>query len=99
MSAPFTGTAWAARLKDMPIWAFHGAKDSLVLIGGSEELIDALRSLDNDVRLTVLPGRDHDILDAYKNQELLCMVLGTCASTEEAVWHSEVIANSVQQLW
>ena len=70
MSAPFTVTAWAARLKDMPIWAFHGAKDSLVPMGGSEELIDALRSLGNDVRFTVLSGRDHDILDAYKNQEL-----------------------------
>ncbi len=45
MSAPFTVTAWAARLKHMPIWAFRGAKDSLVPIGGSEELIDALRSL------------------------------------------------------
>jgi dipeptidyl aminopeptidase/acylaminoacyl peptidase len=41
-----------------------------VPIGGSEELIDALRSLGNDVRFTVLPGRDHDILDAYKNQKL-----------------------------
>jgi poly(3-hydroxybutyrate) depolymerase len=30
MSAPFTVTAWAARLKDIPIWAFHGTKDSLV---------------------------------------------------------------------
>lgn len=33
-----------------------------------------------------------------KTQELLCMVLGTCASTEEAVWNSQVIANSVQPL-
>jgi predicted peptidase len=70
MSAPFTVTAWAARLKDMPIWAFHGANDSLVPIAGSKELIDALRSLGNDVRFTVLPGRDHDILDVYKNQAL-----------------------------
>jgi predicted esterase len=75
MSAPFTVTAWAAKLKDMPIWAFHGAKDSLVPIGGSEELIGALRSLGNDVRFTVLPGRDHDILDAYKNQELYAWFL------------------------
>jgi predicted peptidase len=70
MSAPFTVTAWATRLKDMPIWAFHGAKDSLVPIGGDQELIDALKALGNIVRFTVLPGRDHDILDVYENQEL-----------------------------
>ena len=39
-------------------------------IGGDEELIDALKSLGNDARFTVLPGRDHNILDAYENQEL-----------------------------
>ena len=75
MSSPFTVTAWAARLKDMPIWAFHGAKDSLVPIGGAQELIDALKSLGNDARFTVLPGRDHDILDAYKNQDLYAWFL------------------------
>jgi len=70
MSAPFTVTAWATRLKGMPIWAFQGAKDSLVPIGGDQELIDALKALGNTVRFTVLPGRDHDILDVYENQEL-----------------------------
>jgi predicted peptidase len=70
MSAPFTVTAWATRLKDMPIWAFHGAKDSLVPIGGDQELIEALKALGNIVRFTVLPLRDHDILDVYENQEL-----------------------------
>jgi hypothetical protein len=37
----------------MPIWAFHGAKDSLVPIGGDQELIDALKTLGNTVRFTV----------------------------------------------
>jgi predicted peptidase len=75
MSAPFTVTAWAPRLKDMTVWAFHGAKDSLVPIGGSEELIDALSSLGNNVPVTILPDRDHDVLDTYKNQELYAWFL------------------------
>ena len=70
MSAPFVVTAWADRLKKMPIWAFHGSNDSLVPIGGTKDLIDALRSLGNDVRFTLLPGRDHGILDVYENEEL-----------------------------
>jgi predicted peptidase len=70
MSAPFVVTAWADRLKKMPIWAFHGSDDNLVPIGGPKDLIAALRALGNDVRFTVLPGRDHFILDTYENKEL-----------------------------
>jgi predicted peptidase len=70
MSAPFVITGWADKLKDMPIWAFHGAKDNLVPIDGPEELINALKALGNDVRFTLLADRDHYILDVYENQEL-----------------------------
>jgi predicted peptidase len=70
MSAPFVVTAWADRLKKMPIWAFHGSDDKLAPIGGDQDLIDALRALGNNVRFTVLPGRDHGILDTYENEEL-----------------------------
>jgi predicted peptidase len=70
MSVPFVVTAWADRLKKMPIWAFHGSNDNLVPIAGVQDLIDALRALGNNVRFTVLPGRDHGILDTYENGEL-----------------------------
>ena len=70
MSAPFVVTAWADRLKKMPIWAFHGSDDNLVPIAGVQDLIDALRALGNNVRFTVLPQRDHGILDTYENQDL-----------------------------
>jgi predicted esterase len=42
-------TAWSTTLKGMPIWAFHGAKDDLVPIGGQQGLVDALKNLGNDV--------------------------------------------------
>jgi predicted peptidase len=67
---PFVTAAWAAQLKDMPIWAFHGAKDEIAPIGGTQELISALKALGNDVRFTVLPDRDHYILDSYENKDL-----------------------------
>ena len=35
-----------------------------------QDLIDALRALGNNVRFTVLPGRDHGILDTYEDGEL-----------------------------
>jgi predicted peptidase len=70
MSAPFVVTAWADRLKTLPIWAFHGSDDDLAPLGGHKDLIDALRALGNQVRFTVLPGRDHFILDTYEKEEL-----------------------------
>jgi len=70
ISAPFVIKAWSGALKERPIWAFHGAKDDLVPIGGQQGLVDALRKLGNDVRFTVLRGRNHFILDVYDNQEL-----------------------------
>ena len=61
---------WASRLKEMPIWAFHGEKDNLVPFSDTQDLIDRLRALGNEVRFTVLSNRDHYILDAYEDQEL-----------------------------
>jgi dipeptidyl aminopeptidase/acylaminoacyl peptidase len=54
----------------MPIWAFHGAKDEIAPISEAEEMVKALKAVGNDVRFSVLPDRDHYILDVYENQEL-----------------------------
>jgi predicted peptidase len=70
MSGLFLSTAWASRLKNMPIWAFHGAKDEIAPISEAEEMVKALKAVGNDVRFSVLPDRDHYILDVYENQEL-----------------------------
>jgi predicted peptidase len=83
MSAPFVVTAWADRLKKMPIWAFHGSNDNLVPIAGVQDLIDALRALGNNVRFTVLPGRDHGILDTYENGELYSWFLEHARSEKD----------------
>lgn len=73
--APMSGgpviEAWAARLREMPVWVFHGAKDDLVPLGESETMVKALQSLGNrEVKFTFYPDRDHFILDTYENMEL-----------------------------
>jgi predicted peptidase len=71
MSGLFLSTAWASRLKHMPIWAFHGEKDDIAPISETAELVKALQDAGNtEVRFTALPARDHFILDEYENQEL-----------------------------
>jgi predicted esterase len=61
----------AARFKDMPIWVFHGGKDDAVPIQRSQEMVDALKKLGNDVKFTVYPDVDHfSWVPAYKYPEL-----------------------------
>jgi predicted peptidase len=62
----------ASKLKDMPIWAFHGAKDSVVPLQRSQEMVSAIERAGNkDVKLTVYPEADHDSWTVtYNTQEL-----------------------------
>lgn len=58
-------------LKDIPIWAFHGAKDETVPLQKSQELIDVLRRHGGNVRFTVYPEAGHDSwTQTYDNPEL-----------------------------
>jgi predicted peptidase len=61
-----------AALKQLPIWVFHGAKDSIVPLSESERMVNALKNAGNqNVKLTVYPEADHDSwTETYKNQEL-----------------------------
>lgn len=72
--APMSGgpniTAWASKLKNVPVWVFHGAKDDLVPLSQSEEMVNAIKAVGGDVKFTALPDRDHYILDMYENKQL-----------------------------
>jgi predicted peptidase len=70
MSAISTIPVWASRLKEMPVWVFHGAKDDIVPVGESESMVNALKSVGGNVKFTMLPDRDHFILDAYEDRQL-----------------------------
>jgi len=56
------GGEWflATRLKNVPVWAFHGAKDPVVPLRESTEMVDALKRAGGDVQLTVYPEAQHD---------------------------------------
>jgi len=67
------GDAWrASRLKDLPVWAFHGEKDKIVPIQRSEEMVDAVKKAGNaDVKFTRYPDAGHDSwTEAYNTAEL-----------------------------
>jgi len=58
-------------IKDIPVWAFHGAKDSVVKLEQSENMVKALKDCGGNVQLTIYPEADHDSWTAtYDNPEL-----------------------------
>jgi predicted peptidase len=59
-------------LRNLPVWAFHGAKDETVPLVESERMIEFLkRAKASDVQLTVYPNAKHDSwTETYANPEL-----------------------------
>lgn len=61
----------APLFKDVPTWAFHGAKDPAVPVQRSYDMVEALRAVHGRVRLTVYPNVLHDSWEkAYTTMEL-----------------------------
>jgi predicted peptidase len=61
----------AYRLKKVPVWAFHGAKDNIVPLARSQEMVDAVKKAGGNAKLTVYPEADHDSwTETYNNPEL-----------------------------
>jgi predicted peptidase len=61
----------ASRLKKVPVWAFHGAKDNTVPLIRSQEMVDAVKKAGGDAKLTVYPEAEHDSwTETYNNPEL-----------------------------
>lgn len=72
--APICGggdTTEISKLKNMPVWCFHGAKDRVVKPQESVRLTDALKKYNKNVRLTMYPEAEHDSwTETYNNDSL-----------------------------
>lgn len=68
--------AWAAVLRDVPVWMFHGEEDSVVPIDGSLEMLEAVLAAGGDARFTSFPGVGHNAwTEAYATPELYAWLL------------------------
>jgi len=57
-------------LTEIPIWAFHGAKDSVVPVEESEQMVELVNRRGGNAKLTVYPEAGHDSwTETYDNQE------------------------------
>jgi predicted peptidase len=61
--------AW--KIKDIPVWAFHGAKDDLVPIEETEQMVEALQKINGNVKFTIYSEATHNCwTQAYNEPEL-----------------------------
>ena len=71
------GMYWnASRLVNVPVWAFHGAKDTTVFKEESIKLIDAVNECGGKAKLTIYPENGHDAWsDTYNSHEVFRWLL------------------------
>ncbi len=64
--------AQAAKLKNLPIWAFHGDADPIVPVRFTKEMVAAIRKAGGSPKMTLYTGVGHDSWSAtYANPEVL----------------------------
>ena len=66
------GEPFAARaIPHLPVWVFHGAKDDVVPLQASLEMVGALKKVGGNVEFTIYPEAGHDSwTETYNNPEL-----------------------------
>jgi len=72
--APVCGavpSSYAGWVPEIPIWVFHGADDPVINLEESVDMVNALKRLDHQVKLTVYENTGHNSwVQAYNDPEL-----------------------------
>ena len=61
----------AARLKYVPAWVIHGARDDVVPVGFADQMVAALQACGASVRYSVLPGVEHNMPDDLDEEQVV----------------------------
>jgi len=71
------GMYWnAERLKNIPIWAFHGTKDEIIDCHDSQRMVTAVNDCGGNARLTLYPDAGHEIWKrVYEDKEVFDWLL------------------------
>ncbi|MCX6876855.1 MAG: prolyl oligopeptidase family serine peptidase [Verrucomicrobia bacterium] len=63
--------ATASSMKRVPFWVFHGDADTVVNVGQSRQMVDALKQAGGQVDYTEIPGGSHGIIgQVYQDEKL-----------------------------
>jgi pimeloyl-ACP methyl ester carboxylesterase len=64
-----TSEIW--RIRNLPVWNFHGAKDDVVPPSESEKMVNAARKYNKNVKYTLYPEANHNSWDSAYNNDAL----------------------------
>ena len=91
-------TAQAARIKTLPIWAFHGDADPTVPVAGSRNMIAAIKAKGGNPKYTEYPGVSHaSWTPALKEPDLVSWVMSQRRGGTTGVIRS--LSNSVSNIY
>lgn len=65
------GMPWNAGVLDMPVWAFHGEKDTVVLPENSITMVNKLREYGKNVKFDLVPDVGHNVWQVAYTEDLL----------------------------
>jgi predicted peptidase len=69
----------ASKLKNIPTWTFHGAKDDIVPVKESKKVVSAIKALGGNAKLTIYPDAGHNAWDkTYETDELYHWLFAQC---------------------
>ena len=77
------GMSWSCnRLKDIPIWAFHGDMDNVVPLKNSVEMVDAVNKAGGSAKLTILHNVGHNSWEeAYTSSNVVEWLISKSRTT------------------
>ena len=81
------GMYWSAsRLVNIPVWAFHGGKDTTVFPEESQKMVDAVNRKGGSAKLTIYPENAHDAWsDTLKNPDVFAWLFSHRNSNAQAL--------------
>lgn len=76
---------WAPKMKDIPIWVFHGGRDSVVPPARSRQMVEALEKAGGKPKYTEFPDAGHNSwTPAYRHPEFLPWLFARKGTTGRA---------------
>jgi predicted esterase len=64
----YPGLAYLQGVKNLPVWAIHGADDQVVPLSKGQQAVDTFKKAGANVRFSILAGHDHDVwTDTYSD--------------------------------
>lgn len=88
------------KLRHMPVWCFHGAKDDVVPLAASQRMVNALKPYNPSVKFTIYPEANHNSWDlTYNNDSLYTWLLAQKKFIQTAIAVDEKILKEYEGIY